>query len=484
MSFIDDVPVTGPVAAAKNRTARNLSIAKSKVEIEPLLEMNDVVVIPPRKNVKSKMIAKKSQTKRTANKRRIVAKVTFPSSTSKGAPTFKLPDAHKIYSKNYTFPYKLFDLLDNAENEGYDDIISFNEQGDQFVIHDHQQFATDILPQYFGHAKLRSFDRQLSYWGFKRCNDVRNCEFGGVAWMHPLMQKGQRSLVKSLKRVPDKNRKSNAAAAVHIRRVLAAAGKTMPMNLAPPNPSDDDAEELAAASTRRSKRKSLAKSSAKSRTKKAAKKYKPRTVSPFVDGEITAENVPVPQVTAVARRVSDVWAESMMLESDDGSFDESAVDAFLPLVPIECFEKELFGEHNIASQIAHADGCSSNNSGEDTFEGQRFHLVDDELDELDGSDVAALLYMEHASQDDPMDLHGSESDGIITFVVDDGPKTHMHEFHCTKEVFNSFLNEDMNLPTNGAEHAIPSEQSHGPKGHFVQLGDNVDAWDSLTVTEV
>ena len=53
----------------------------------------------------------------------------------------------------------------------YDDtaaIIAWDETGTQFVIKNAGKFVSDVLPQYFRHRSLASFQRQLNYFGFER----------------------------------------------------------------------------------------------------------------------------------------------------------------------------------------------------------------------------------------------------------------------------------------------------------------------------
>lgn len=51
-------------------------------------------------------------------------------------------------------------------NDEYDDILSWNEQGDRFTIHDPKKFCEEILPKFFKASKFPSFLRKLYRWGF------------------------------------------------------------------------------------------------------------------------------------------------------------------------------------------------------------------------------------------------------------------------------------------------------------------------------
>ena len=67
-----------------------------------------------------------------------------------------------------SFPVKLQELLDNAEAEGYDHIISWQPHGRAFLLHKKEDFVDRVLPRYFGRIQLLSFKRQLNLYDFKR----------------------------------------------------------------------------------------------------------------------------------------------------------------------------------------------------------------------------------------------------------------------------------------------------------------------------
>lgn len=109
----------------------------------------------------------------------------------------------QIHSKKYPFPQKLFDLLEKSSvDDQSSKVVSWSPDGTRFVVHDHARFAAEFLPTHFGHTKLRSFDRQLNYWGFEVVSprEINNKTFGGKSWKHPFFQKEGRDLLKQVTR--------------------------------------------------------------------------------------------------------------------------------------------------------------------------------------------------------------------------------------------------------------------------------------------
>nr|QQP23549.1 mating-type related minus 1 [Pseudo-nitzschia multistriata] len=135
---------------------------------------------------------KKNRTTRTVQRR----KATTTENPSP-MPT-KLTQA-QIHSKSYTFPYKLFDLMEHATGEGGSagSVVSWLAGGTTFCVHDHARFAAEFLPTHFGHHNFRSFDRQLNFWGFEVLSPrhINNKSFGGKTWQHPFFQKDRRHLL-------------------------------------------------------------------------------------------------------------------------------------------------------------------------------------------------------------------------------------------------------------------------------------------------
>lgn len=52
------------------------------------------------------------------------------------------------------FPLKLYRLLEEAEREGNEDVVSFYPHGQAFGIHRQSKFITDMMPRYFNTGRL------------------------------------------------------------------------------------------------------------------------------------------------------------------------------------------------------------------------------------------------------------------------------------------------------------------------------------------
>jgi len=65
-----------------------------------------------------------------------------------------------------SFPQQLFQLLQIAENNHQQEIISWAEDGKSFTVHDPNKFEAKLLVKYFQMRKYASFTRQLCAYGF------------------------------------------------------------------------------------------------------------------------------------------------------------------------------------------------------------------------------------------------------------------------------------------------------------------------------
>ena len=95
------------------------------------------------------------------------------------------------------FPWKLHQLLNDAENEGFQSIVCWSPQGHSFKVYKKETFAADIMPRYFQSSKYKSFQRNLSLWGFETV--LKGAEKG--CCFHPCFVRFDISRCNSMKRV-------------------------------------------------------------------------------------------------------------------------------------------------------------------------------------------------------------------------------------------------------------------------------------------
>ena len=99
--------------------------------------------------------------------------------------------------RNDSFPWKLYDLLEYASENGHDDIISWEDDGKAMKVHKPTELCTKILPKFFLHTKKwESFQRQMNLYGFTRI--ARNPHKG--RYVHPNFRRGQRNLCRHITR--------------------------------------------------------------------------------------------------------------------------------------------------------------------------------------------------------------------------------------------------------------------------------------------
>ena len=66
-----------------------------------------------------------------------------------------------LCNKN-AFPFKLYRLLEDAEEQNFDDIVSWVHEGAAFKVFDSNAFVSRIMPNYFNHSShYDSFRRQV-----------------------------------------------------------------------------------------------------------------------------------------------------------------------------------------------------------------------------------------------------------------------------------------------------------------------------------
>ena len=75
------------------------------------------------------------------------------------------PPAPKLLSETTStgipaFPWKLHDVLEDAERKGFTNIVSWTMGGRAFKVHNQKDFESKIMTQYFNQTQYKSFQRQ------------------------------------------------------------------------------------------------------------------------------------------------------------------------------------------------------------------------------------------------------------------------------------------------------------------------------------
>jgi len=105
------------------------------------------------------------------------------------------------------FPWKLHEMLENVEGDGFSHLVSWQSHGRAFVVKDSVRFVEKVMPFYFKQSKFASFQRQLNLYGFRRLTQGKDkgCYF------HDCFLRGKRSLCNEMSRQKVKGTKVRRA---------------------------------------------------------------------------------------------------------------------------------------------------------------------------------------------------------------------------------------------------------------------------------
>ncbi|KAL7494899.1 hypothetical protein ACHAWT_003454 [Skeletonema menzelii] len=96
------------------------------------------------------------------------------------------------------FPIKLYAMLELADYIfEFGQAVNWLPHGRAFVIHNKDNFMKDVVPVFFNQTQIRSFNRQLHLWGFRRYRNGRSDE---QIWYHDNFLRGKPEDIKLMTR--------------------------------------------------------------------------------------------------------------------------------------------------------------------------------------------------------------------------------------------------------------------------------------------
>ena len=106
------------------------------------------------------------------------------------------------------FLTKLWNMVDSPQeiSVNSESLISWNNEGNGFVISDPNKLSLAVLPFYFKHSNLASFVRQLNMYGFKKMVPadagalVNNGRPQTIEFAHQFFLRHNKHLLENIKR--------------------------------------------------------------------------------------------------------------------------------------------------------------------------------------------------------------------------------------------------------------------------------------------
>ena len=94
------------------------------------------------------------------DERLVVAPGRAPAEADRNTSTKKSPTPGAAAPHQKRFPFRLNDMLNDAESLGHEHIVSWLPCGRMFKVHKHKEFASRVMPLYCRHSQYKSFLRQ------------------------------------------------------------------------------------------------------------------------------------------------------------------------------------------------------------------------------------------------------------------------------------------------------------------------------------
>lgn len=99
---------------------------------------------------------------------------------------------HIKRARQEVFPVKLHRLIENSKAEGYSNIISWQQNGRSFKIHNTNKFLKEVVNRVFAVTNFAFFVRQLGLYGFQKIVEVTNADQG--SYFHEYFMRGRPGL--------------------------------------------------------------------------------------------------------------------------------------------------------------------------------------------------------------------------------------------------------------------------------------------------
>lgn len=115
----------------------------------------------------------------------------------------------KIHNIPISFPVKLYQMLQEVEREGNQDIVGWNADGKTFRVRPQKmgRFVDELLPRWFKQSKYKSFQRQLNFYQFQR---ILSGPLEG-SYGHSSFIKGHPELCRNIQRHPSQQQQKQPA---------------------------------------------------------------------------------------------------------------------------------------------------------------------------------------------------------------------------------------------------------------------------------
>lgn len=85
------------------------------------------------------------------------------SAASRGSSDDSIGEDGAFVNHAVPFPWKLHEMLEAAEMEGFANIVSWLPDRCSFRVHKVEVFVRDIMPRFFRQTKYKSFQRQRKF---------------------------------------------------------------------------------------------------------------------------------------------------------------------------------------------------------------------------------------------------------------------------------------------------------------------------------